>query len=273
MNHTPVAQTIAGSDSGGGAGIQADIKTFSALGVYGSSAITALTAQNTMGVEAIFEVDPEFIELQIEVVSSDIQIDAVKIGMLHRSSVVEAVARSLDRHPIGHIVVDPVMVAKSGDQLLQDEAIEAIKSMLIPMASIITPNIPEAARLLRRKTDYIEANMQSAAERLLSLGCGAVLLKGGHHSDSANSVDIFHDGNNAIPVTSTRFQTSNTHGTGCTLSSAVCAYLAQKKGIKPAVELAKQYISDAIRHADELTVGRGHGPVHHFHNLWRLEDH
>ena len=268
MNPTPIALTIAGSDSGGGAGIQADLKTFSALGVYGASVITALTAQNTHGVKAIYEVEPEFIVQQMDAVACDLNIDAVKIGMLHRSTIIEAVALSLNRHQIGHIVLDPVMVAKGGDTLLQDEAIDALKSILIPMASIITPNIPEAARLLRRKPDSVESNMQGAAERLLSLGCGAVLLKGGHSRSSTQSVDIFFDGNHCVSLENPRYQTANTHGTGCTLSSAVCAYLAQKRGLDQAVSLANHYVSEAIKHADDITVGTGHGPVHHFHHLW-----
>ena len=268
MNHTSIALTIAGSDSGGGAGIQADLKTFSALGVYGASVITALTAQNTHGVAAIYEVEPEFIIQQMDTVACDLNIDAVKIGMLHRSTIIDAVAQSLNRHQIGHIVLDPVMVAKGGDTLLQDEAIDALKTILIPMASIITPNIPEAARLLRRKPDSVESNLQGAAERLLSLGCGAVLLKGGHSRSSTQSVDIYFDGNHSVSLTNPRYQTANTHGTGCTLSSAVCAYLAQKCGLDQAVSLANHYVSEAIKHADDITVGTGHGPVHHFHHLW-----
>ncbi len=271
MNSTSIALTIAGSDSSGGAGIQADLKTFSALGVYGASVITALTAQNTQGVDAIFEVQPQFIVQQIHSVATDLDVDAVKIGMLHRSEVIEAVAQSLNEHQIGHIVLDPVMVAKSGDPLLRDEAIDALKTVLIPMASIITPNVPEAAKLLRRKPDFVESNIQQSAERLLSLGCGSVLLKGGHCHRASDSVDIFHDGNNATILTNPRFATNNTHGTGCTLSSAVCAYLAKKNGLHLAVSLAKRYISGAIKCADELTIGVGHGPVHHFHKLWEKE--
>ncbi len=271
MSKTPIALTIAGSDSGGGAGIQADLKTFSALGVYGASVITALTAQNTQGVDAIYEVEPEFIRQQVDAVASDLTVDAVKIGMLHRSQIIETVAQSLEHHNIGHIVVDPVMVAKSGDPLLQEDAIDALKSILIPMASIITPNIPEAARLLRRKVEYVENNMYTVAERLLALGCGSVLLKGGHDLKSADSVDIFHDGNNAVALTNPRINTNNTHGTGCTLSSAVCANLARKTGLNQAVLCAKQFISSAIEHADKLQIGSGHGPVNHFYALWSKE--
>ncbi len=271
MNYPPIALTMAGSDSGGGAGIQADLKTFSALGVYGASVITALTAQNTRGVDAIFEVPPKFIVQQIDTVASDLNVSAVKIGMLHRTEIIEAVANSLNQHQIGHIVLDPVMIAKSGDPLLQDEAIEALKSVLIPMSSIITPNIPEAARLLRRKPEYVASNMTAAAERLLSLGCGSVLLKGGHNQASSESTDTFHDGNNATLLSNARFNTQNTHGTGCTLSSAVCAFLARKKGLNLSVKLAKDYISAAIEGADRMNIGSGHGPVHHFHGFWDQE--
>lgn len=268
MKHSPIALTIAGSDSGGGAGIQADLKTFSALGVYGASVITALTAQNTRGVSAIHEVTPKFIVEQIDAVCTDLDVDAVKIGMLHRAEIIETVASSLNQHDIGHIVLDPVMVAKSSDSLLLDEAVESLKTVLIPMASIITPNIPEAARLLRRKAESIASDMHNAAERLLSLGCGSVLLKGGHSHVSSDSIDIFHDGNNAVVLSNPRIKTNNTHGTGCTLSSAVCAFLARKSGLNQSVSLAKQYISAAIASADTLHIGSGHGPVHHFHEFW-----
>lgn len=263
----PIALTIAGSDSGGGAGIQADLKTFSALKVYGASVITALTAQNTLGVTAIHEVDPDFIGEQIDTVCSDLNVSAVKIGMLHRPEVIEKVAEALDRHAIGHIVLDPVMYAKSGDALLQSEAIASLKSELMPIVSIITPNIPEAAHLLRRKPATVESNMELSAERLLSLGCGAVLLKAGH-SISDKCRDVFFDGNNIEYLESRRVQTQNTHGTGCTLSSAICAFLARKAGLMQAVRLAKHYITGAIEHSDSLTVGSGHGPVHHFHEIW-----
>ena len=264
----PIAMTIAGSDSGGGAGIQADLKTFSALGVYGASVITALTAQNTCKVSAVYEVTPEFITEQLHTVCGDLDVSAVKIGMLHRTEIIEAVAEALLSSTIGHIVLDPVMIAKSGDDLLQDNAIDALKTHLIPLSSIITPNIPEAARLLKRKTDYIESNVEQAADRLLSLGCASVLLKGGHRTADSNSTDIFYDGNSLVPMSSPRVDTNNTHGTGCTLSAAICAHLARKEGLKDSVLLAKRYIDAAILHADQLQVGKGHGPVHHFHNFW-----
>ena len=268
MRYPPIALTIAGSDSGGGAGLQADLKTFSALGVFGASAVTALTAQNTKCVSAISEVTSEFITSQIDTVARDLKVDAVKVGMLHRSQIIESVSKSIKQHQFGHVVVDPVMIAKSGDALLQDEAIEALKSLLVPIASIITPNVPEAARLLRRKSDYVANNMHEAAERLLSLGCGSVLLKGGHNTNTSDSVDLFHDGNKVTELSAPRINTQNTHGTGCTLSSAVCAYLARRFGLPDAVEHAKQYISQAIANADQLSIGSGHGPVHHFHQYW-----
>ncbi len=264
----PIALTIAGSDSGGGAGIQADIKTMSALGVYSASVVTALTAQNTVGVTAVHEVEPTFVAEQIDAVCSDLQVSAAKIGMLHRTDVIATVAEGLQRHSIGHIVLDPVMVAKSGDPLLHDDAIEALKSALIPIASIITPNIPEAARLLRRKEEYVKANKEAATERLLSLGCGSILLKGGHDQDCAESTDLYFDGNNFRYLPAPRTETRNTHGTGCSLSSAICAELAKKQGMELAVFNAKQYVSQAIAFADVLNVGTGHGPIHHFHQIW-----
>ena len=264
----PIALTIAGSDSGGGAGIQADIKTMSARGVYSASVITALTAQNTTGVTAVYEVTPMFIKEQINAVCNDLDVAAAKIGMLHREEVIASVAEALDRHHIGHIVLDPVMVAKSGDPLLHDDAIEALKSILIPMASIITPNIPEAARLIRRTEEYVRSNMETAAERLLSLGCGAILLKGGHDHDCAESTDLYFDGNKARYLSAKRIRTKNTHGTGCSLSSAVCAELAKNQGMEQAVFLAKQYVNQAIADADSLNIGTGQGPIHHFHQFW-----
>lgn len=264
----PIALTIAGSDSGGGAGVQADLKTFSALGVYGASVLTALTAQNTQGVSGVYEVTPEFISEQISTVCTDLEVSAVKIGMLHRPEIIEAVADSLEQNPIGHVVLDPVMVAKSGDALLVDEAVAALKSILIPKASIITPNIPEAAKLLRRRIPTVQANMEHSAERLLSLGCGAVLLKGGH-LDSDSSADVFFDGNQHRHLDCKRIFTKNTHGTGCTMSSAICAYLARKVGLVRAVTESKNYITEAIAAADRLQIGSGHGPVHHFYKFWQ----
>jgi hydroxymethylpyrimidine/phosphomethylpyrimidine kinase len=267
MNKTPIALTIAGSDSGGGAGIQADLKTFSALGVYGASVITALTAQNTREVRAIFDVGPEFITQQIDSVCEDLAVDAVKIGMLSQPAVIETVAHGLARHGIHQIVLDPVMVAKSGDRLLQPEAVTTLREQLLPHALLITPNLPEAAVLLNESEPASEPAMLAMAERLLKLGCGAVLLKGGH-LDSAESADIFFDGNEPLQLSSIRIRTKITHGTGCTLSSAVTAFLARGYELCDAVVAAKDYVSAAIAAADRLTIGHGHGPVHHFHAIW-----
>lgn len=269
---TPIALTIAGSDSGGGAGIQADLKTFSALGVYGACIITALTAQNTREVRAIKDVPPDFIETQIDTVFDDIEVDAVKIGMLSSVAIIEAVERGLRRHRPKWIVLDPVMVAKSGDALLAEEAVAALRERLLPMADILTPNLPEAEKLLGCDPIRDEAGMEAAARALLSLGPKAVLMKGGH-LPNGDSVDLFHDGRHVHRLPAKRIVTQNTHGTGCTLSSAIAAYLA--RGFEPAkaVEAAKSYIASAIAAADALAIGHGHGPVHHFHALWKgLED-
>jgi hydroxymethylpyrimidine/phosphomethylpyrimidine kinase len=267
MKKTPIALTIAGSDSGGGAGIQADLKTFSALGVYGASVITALTAQNTREVRAIFDVSPEFIAQQIDSVCEDLAVDAVKIGMLSRPAVIETVARGLAHHGIDRIVLDPVMVAKSGDKLLQPEAVVTLREQLLPQALLITPNLPEAAVLLNEPEPAGEPAMITMVERLLKLGCRAVLLKGGH-LDNIDSADIFFDGNEPLRLSSLRIRTKNTHGTGCTLSSAVTAFIARGYELRDAVAAAKDYVSAASAAADQLTIGHGHGPVHHFHTTW-----
>jgi len=264
---TYIALTIAGSDSGGGAGIQADIKTFSALGVYGASVITALTAQNTQTVTAIYDVTPEFISQQIDAVCSDLSVNAVKIGMLSQPTVIESVAAEISNHKLDNVVLDPVMVAKSGDKLLQDDAVNALRNTLIPLATLITPNLPEACVLL--DTDGIQADdMEDAADELLKLGCNAVLLKGGHLKDEY-STDLFVTDDNVTRLDVKRIETQNTHGTGCTLSSAITAYLARGVALNDAVKQAKEYINNAIAHADELSIGHGHGPVHHFYHYWK----
>jgi hydroxymethylpyrimidine/phosphomethylpyrimidine kinase len=262
----PIALTIAGSDSGGGAGIQADLKTFSALGVYGASAITALTAQNTREVRAIFDVSPEFVARQIDAVFDDLAVDAVKIGMLSRPAVIEHVAACLVRHAPPAVVLDPVMVATSGDSLLQPDAVAALRECLAPLATVITPNLPEACVLLGRES-IDEPHMPAAAEALLALGCSAVLLKGGHLTGDT-SVDILHDGERVTRLSARRIASRNTHGTGCTLSSAVAAFLARGSPLTEAVQQAKDYVSAAIAHAATLELGTGHGPVHHFHAWW-----
>lgn len=266
-NYTRVL-TIAGSDSGGGAGIQADLKTFSALGCYGMSVITALTAQNTMGVTGIHAVPPAFAAQQMAAVIGDIGVDAVKIGMLYSAELIESVAASLKQHGVTTIVLDPVMVAQSGDNLLQEEAVVALKKALVPMATVVTPNLPEAEVLLGRKIDGLDG-MRTAARDLSKLGCRSVLIKGGHMHTSESSDVLFINGENRIVVMpDRRVQTPNTHGTGCTLSSAIAAHLAKGLGIEAAAQRAKQYIADAIRAGAVYQIGQGSGPVHHFHEFW-----
>jgi hydroxymethylpyrimidine/phosphomethylpyrimidine kinase len=264
---TPIAVTIAGSDSSGGAGIQADLKTFSALGVYGASVITALTAQNTRGVAAIHDVPANFIAQQIDAVFSDLVINAVKIGMLSQPASIEAVAAGLERHGPKAVVLDPVMVATSGDRLLAPAAVEVLRKLLIPRALLITPNLPEAAALLEAPVATNEAEMQRQAERLLELGPGAVLIKGGHGA-GPESIDLLVEPTRVTKLAATRVDTRNTHGTGCTLSSAIAAGLAKGLDLMQAVREAKDYVTAAIAAADRLNIGSGHGPVHHFHALW-----
>jgi hydroxymethylpyrimidine/phosphomethylpyrimidine kinase len=264
---TPIALTIAGSDSGGGAGIQADLKTFSALGVYGASIITALTAQNTRTVSGIFDVPPVFVTAQLEAVFSDLAIGAVKIGMLSHADIIEAVARALERHRARNVVLDPVMIASSGDRLLRPDAIEALHRELVPRALLITPNLPEAAALLDTGVATDELAMQQQAERLIAGGANAVLIKGGHGS-GAQSVDLLVDSAGVTRFAADRVATRNTHGTGCTLSSAIAAGLAKGLALADAVRDAKTYVTAAIAAADVLAIGSGHGPVHHFHAWW-----
>jgi hydroxymethylpyrimidine/phosphomethylpyrimidine kinase len=268
---TAIALTIAGSDSGGGAGIQADLKTFAALGVYGASAITALTAQNTTGVTGVHEAPATFVTAQLDAVFSDLDVAAVKIGMLGSADVIEAVAAGLEKWRPRWIVLDPVMVAKGGDKLLRDDAVAALKERLIPLAHLITPNLPEAGVLLDEPPAGNREAMAGQAERLLRLGPGAVLLKGGHLAGDT-SPDLLHDGRDAIWLEAARHATRNTHGTGCTLSSAIAAYLALGRSMADAVAAAKRWLTAAIAGADDLPVGHGHGPVHHFHRLWPLLD-
>ena len=264
---TPIAVTIAGSDPSGGAGIQADLKTFSALNVYGASVITSLTAQNTRGVFGVHTVPADFVEAQLDAVFSDLIVDAVKIGMVSEPEIVEVIADCLDRYEMQRVVVDPVMVATSGDRLISEEAIEAVRDILLPRAAIITPNLAEAAELLGTAMAQSEQEMADQAQRLFDYGPGAVLIKGGH-GEGDESADILFDGSEALLVSAPRIETYNTHGTGCTLSSAIAAALAQEFTLPRAVAYAKNYITEAIRHADELTIGAGAGPVHHFHAVW-----
>ena len=264
---TPIAVTIAGSDSSGGAGIQADLKTFSALGVYGASVIAALTAQNTRGVQGIHDVPPAFVTQQIDSVFSDLSVGAVKIGMLSRPETIEAVADGLARHRARNVVLDPVMVATSGDRLLAPEAIDALRKRLIPAALVITPNLPEAAALLDEAVARSEDEMRTQGERLLALGPTAVLIKGGH-GEAPESVDILVERLGTTRLPAPRIATRNTHGTGCTLSSAIAAGLANGLSLHDAVAAAKTYVTAAIAASERLTIGHGSGPVHHFHASW-----
>ena len=266
------ALTIAGSDSGGGAGIQADLKTFSALGCYGMSVITALTAQNTLGVLGIYEVPPEFVARQIDAVLEDIGADAVKIGMLGGAGVIRKVAERLRSHGVSRIVLDPVMVAKSGDRLLREEAVEALASELLPLAEVLTPNLPEAAALVGVSAVGPE-EMASVGERLLDLGPRYVLIKGGHARGSeSDDLLIWRAADGSILTrrfTQKRIETENTHGTGCTLSSAIAAHRAKGMEIVDAIAGAKRYISGAIQSGAAYRVGAGHGPVHHYFEVWK----
>lgn len=263
---TPIVLTVAGSDSGGGAGIQADIKAISATGSYACSVITALTAQNTQGVSAVLSVDQHFIEQQFAAIFSDIAVDVVKIGMLADAATIVTVAKALRKYNPRQIVLDPVMVATSGDVLLADEAISALITQLFPIATLITPNIPEAMALLGRKGEASPCGDQQSlliCRELLELGCQSVLLKGGHQTGS-NSTDFWLSNESQHNFTAPRIATKNTHGTGCTLSSAIASYLAQGQDLQTAINNAKAYITQAISHADKLHIGNGSGPVHHF---------
>jgi hydroxymethylpyrimidine/phosphomethylpyrimidine kinase len=260
-----IALTIAGSDSGGGAGIQADLKTFSALGVYGASVITALTAQNTLGVTGVFPVPASFVAAQLDAVLADLDVAAIKIGMVADITVIETLAARLDGIAIP-VVLDPVMVAASGHRLVPEAAVEALRDTLFRVATIVTPNLPEAAVLLGTRPAVTVDEMEEQTATLASRG-PAVLLKGGH-LEGAESVDILRIGDVAERFAASRVATRHTHGTGCTLSSAIAAHLARGATLRDAVAAAKAYVTAAIGAADMLAVGRGHGPVHHFHALW-----
>jgi len=263
----PVVLTIAGSDSGGGAGIQADIKAISATGSYACSAITAITAQNTQGVQGIFPIPLEHVALQLDVLFSDLNICAVKVGMLADADIIKVVASKLQQYQPKFLVIDPVMVATSGDLLLQSDAIETLKHYLLPMADLITPNLPEAAALTGSPTLTDSSQVQAMIADLRTLGARAILLKGGHLEDDENSTDFLIFADRVETFSAKRIATRHTHGTGCTLSSAIASYLAQGQDLCQAVAQAKAYISEAIAHADQLSVGQGRGPVHHFYAL------
>jgi hydroxymethylpyrimidine/phosphomethylpyrimidine kinase len=264
---TAIAVTIAGSDSGGGAGIQADLKTFAALGVYGASVITALTAQNTQGVRGIHDVPPDFIRAQIDAVFSDLDIAAVKIGTLSQAATIEAVARGLTAHRAKNIVLDPVMVATSGDRLLASDAVDALRKLLVPRALVVTPNLAEAAVLTGASVARNEKEMEVQAREILGLGARNVLIKGGHGSGD-ESLDLLIGQGDVVRLSAKRIATTNLHGTGCTLSSAVAAGLAKGLDLKTAAQEAKAYVTAAIAAADRLKIGHGHGPLHHFQHWW-----
>lgn len=267
----PNTLTIAGMDPSGGAGILADVKAMSALGAYACAVVAALTAQNTQAVTDISPVNPPFVRAQIDTLFADIEIHAVKIGMLGQTGVIEVVADRLGHHKPPHLVLDPVMVAKSGDLLLEQKAVGALREQLLPLATVITPNLPEAGVLLEMRSVETVREMRRVAERLRNLmthgGHRWVLLKGGHLPGN-DTIDILHDGDKMIELPGHRIQTRNTHGTGCTLSAALAALLPQMDDVVDATRAAKEYLVAAIANADMLKVGHGHGPVHHFHQLW-----
>ncbi|MEU6676684.1 bifunctional hydroxymethylpyrimidine kinase/phosphomethylpyrimidine kinase [Streptomyces sp. NPDC046925] len=282
MTSPPIALTIAASDPSGGAGIQADLKAFSANGAYGTAVLTALTAQNTRGVTGIHAVPPAFVTEQLDTLFADVRVDAVKIGMLADAAIAAAVADALERHRPPYVVLDPVMVSTSGHRLLEADAVSVLRERLVPLADLITPNLPEAGDLLGTAAAKNRADAVEQARALLRAGARRVLLKGGHHTHDAQSVDILADAIDAADATAAtgalgagvtelsapRVNTRNTHGTGCTLSSAIAALRPQHDDWNTAVRAAKDYLTGALRAADTLHVGHGHGPVHHFHQYW-----
>lgn len=260
----PRAMTIAGSDSGGGAGVQADLKTFGALGVFGTCAITTITAQNTIGVNSVLETPTSMIEAQIDAIVSDIGADAVKTGMLSSNEIIRCVAERLERHSLSPAVIDPVMVASTGFRLLRDDAVDAMRMVLVPMATVVTPNSREAAVLTEREMNTVD-DLKTAARILVDeLGAKNAVVKGGHLDGPAT--DVLYNGADFTLFTSERFDTPNTHGTGCTLASAIAAGLAKGLALPVAVQQAKDYVTAAIR--TSFPVGQGHGPLNHFHELW-----
>jgi hydroxymethylpyrimidine/phosphomethylpyrimidine kinase len=252
----PRVLVVAGSDSGGGAGLQADLKTVTALGGFAMTAVTALTAQNTRGVLGVVETAPEFVALQIDACVADIGCDAVKTGMLGSAAIVEAVAAKIREHGLAHVVVDPVMIAKGGSSLLRDDAVGAVVRLLLPLAEVATPNLPEAARLVGRTVDDL-ASMREAARAIHAMGARHVVVKGGHLEGEA--VDVFYDGGTFLELRQTRIETADTHGTGCIFASAIAAALAGGESVESAVATAKRFVTGAIRGA--LRLGSGHGPA------------
>ena len=265
MSRPPVALAIAGSDPSGGAGIAADLNTFSALGVYGTSVVTALTAQNTQGVTGVHVVPTEFVTQQLETLTADVRLDTIKIGMLANAGIVGAVGDFLRRHPHDHVVLDPVMVATSGDRLLDDDAAQAVRE-LMPLASLITPNLAEAAALLDTRPARTLPDLRLQATALQQLGAPRVLIKGGQQDDGPEAVDLLLDVDSEVLLRAPRVDTVNTHGTGCTLSSALAALRPQRDSWLKAALDAKRWLTEALAAADVLEIG--HGPVHHFHQIW-----
>lgn len=267
----PNALTIAGVDPSGGAGVLADIKTMSALGAYGTAVIAALTAQNTQAVTGVCPVPPAFVAQQIDTLFADVRIDAVKIGMLGQQPVIRTVAERLAHWKPAHIVLDPVMVAKSGDALLEKSATQELRGHLLPLATVITPNLPEAGVLLESSPVESVKEMRRVAEKLRRLmndnGERWVFLKGGHLPGN-DTIDLLHDGDRMLELPGRRIETRNTHGTGCTLSAALAALLPRIADVPEAARQAKAYLVAAIAHSGQLQVGSGHGPVHHFHTIW-----
>lgn len=264
MNTIKVALTIAGSDSGGGAGIQADIKSIQANAVFATSVITAVTAQNTTEVKAAFELPLDLIEAQIDAVMTDFPVAVVKTGMLSSVEIVELVARKMRQYGVGMLVVDPVMISKSGYKLLKDDAVEAVRQVLLPLATIVTPNAHEAGLLGNLEVKTLD-DAREAAKRILELGPHAVLVKGGHLEDEHESIDLFYDGKSYYNFPGPRIDTVNTHGTGCTYASAIAANLAKGFNMRGSIARSKRYVTDAIRHG--LPIGSGSGPTHHFYFL------
>ena len=269
-NRIPNVLSIAGVDPSGGAGVFADIKAMSACGAYACGVVTALTAQNTRAVTGVLPIAPDFVREQLDTLFADVRIDAVKIGMLDNAALIGTVADALLKYRPKFVVLDPVMVAKSGDRLLREEAVSALRERLLPLATVLTPNIPEALALLERDDEVTEDDMPELVRSLWMLMKNReawVYLKGGH-LEGEESPDLLFNGVVSIPFTAARVQTKNTHGTGCTLSSAIAASLPQESDVPGACRRAKEYLTGAVRHADELSVGTGHGPTNHFWQLW-----
>jgi hydroxymethylpyrimidine/phosphomethylpyrimidine kinase len=267
MKSVRKALTIAGSDSGAGAGIQADLKTFAALGVYGTSAITAITAQNTLGVTRVLALNPDLVAAQIDAIIADIGAHALKTGMLANAAIIDIVAQKIRQHQLKNLVVDPVMVATSGDLLIKKNAVATLRSQLLPLATVVTPNLPEAEELTGKPLRAWK-DIEAAARHITAMGARAVIIKGGHRQGPA--VDLLFDGKKMLALSAPRIRTRNTHGTGCTFSAAIAAGLAKGESLERAARSAKKYITTAIRAG--FKVGAGHSPVNHFYRFWKISD-